>query len=71
MICHSFNEMNPVQKKEFLAKLCHIVQSSEVFFYAATNMINSSHGQQLLDGVKIIPNGEEEKSNSGTGSDSF
>ena len=54
-------ELTPVEKIYYIGQLLHVCQSNEVLFKIGKDLIQSGKMRGLLDGVKIIPQTENDK----------
>lgn len=55
MICNSFDNLTIVEKVQFIGKLMHLVQSSEVAFKEAELMIRCADDVGMFKGTTILP----------------
>lgn len=64
MLTKEYEELTPVQRVEFIGKLCHAAMSSTSCFRDAKELIEKGERIGVFDGVKILPqNGEEKTDN--------
>ncbi len=61
MICEKFDELNTLQKVNFMGQLCHAVQNDDEFFALATIIIKTAAEKGMFDRVKFNQNTEPVK----------
>lgn len=57
--CKKFNELTPMERCLFIAKLSHAVQSDNTLYYAAIKIIESGRLKGVFEGVVFNPPIEE------------
>ncbi len=61
MNCKLFDELNTLQKVNFMGQLCHAVQNDDDFFALATIIIKTADEKCMFDRVKFTHNTEPVK----------
>ena len=61
MNCELFDELNTIQKVNFMGQLIHAVQNDDEFFALATTIIKTAYEKGMFDRVKFTHNTEPVK----------
>jgi hypothetical protein len=61
MICKTFSEMNPIEQSNYIGKLVHCVQNSELLLIKGEKIIKDGEDLGLFEGVTINPTNQETK----------
>lgn len=56
MLCNYFENLSHPEKVQFIGKLTHAAQSSDVLFKKALELINEGESSGLFNNVTILPN---------------
>lgn len=54
-LCNKYNELSHYEKIIFIGQLVHCVQSDDVIFDMANDLINLAQVKGVMDGIKILP----------------
>lgn len=63
MLCKKYANLSHVDKIRYLGELIHIVQNDDEFFDMGSSLINKAKSEGLLDGVKILPEVQDDNDN--------
>ena len=55
MICHSYDQLTIVEKRQFIGKLMHLIQSDEKAFIEADQLIREADKDGIFKSVTILP----------------
>lgn len=55
MICKSYDNLTVIEKTVFIGQLVHLVQSNELFFARAMQLVVKGAAEGLLDDITILP----------------
>lgn len=59
MICKMFDELTTPEKYNMIGKVVHALQSDDLIFLEACQLITHAHQKGLFNGVEILPEGDE------------
>jgi hypothetical protein len=63
MICKKYDNLSHVDKIRYIGELIHIVQNDDEFYDMGFSLIYMARMKGILDGVQILPENNEEKTN--------